>query len=1068
MVEGVRPWPRRWAARDSIGVAVIVGAALALFVPTWLSGGLWIDGDLEAFYWPTMSVVFEAVRQGRLPLWNPNLLGGFPLYADGSVGTLFPLNWVLVPWPHAFMLIPCLRLLLAALGMYLFARRLAVGVAGATVASLVFALNGFTVGHFSHIDLANGTALLPWLLVCLEQSRRAEGWRAKTRWLLLAAIANGLAWVSLHPMAPLMILLVSVAWTVYRGLSDFWPTLAGSRWEGGGKGRKSSSASGKSNLPSLAEWEGGRKDGKGISSPTFPRVAARRSPFLPHLWGEEGGRGPEEGPLPSSGDRARLPLNPVQMLRRGLGWTLAALAVPNVVAVGLAAAQVVPMLELAGESPRQTWITNTAFNATYSLPPYNLIGLVWPTFFHSAHGGVQWGLWNLETLVYLGTLPLLLTLAAVVTRPRGYHVPFFVLLALLALWTAFGIHVPWSPQRVLYQLPGFSVLRAPARFFYVAGFAGAYLAGVGLHTLLQLDLTPVTRRRLKWLLVGAVALAVLIPLVGQAVVLFVDRAPQQAERAIWALYLNQPHATRLRVEDVVFALHEKFRLTNRELWKNMGLLVVSAGLLALWLRGRLAARTFTVAAVALTALDLVFLATQFVTVVPLARFTEPSPLAQRLEQALDRARYFTVVGEDEQASLKYLPFDLADFNGQTSLAMARPSAYMAAATRTETRLLDLANVRYLQVKTEPPRDTRTRFGMQFNELRPLVTLDTETPAVLTTFAPPPHPSRGLSLLLALSQAVDVPQGAEVGEALVTDTSGQTRRWPLRAGIEASEWAYKRPDVAASVKHDFARSGFAWTERDDTGQTFEKNLFYAELNLTDGDAPPLAIERVQFRATRPDVTLLIFGIGLRRADDSVVSLDRYSLARYRQTYAEPSVRLLASDSALPRAFLVGQAVRYDQRWQALDRLGQPSFDVTRRITLEGAVPAEAAALVVSGPPDKRAPLPAAPAPASLGTARIIGETDTQVTVQVDAAAPAFLALADTYYPGWSATVDTQATPVLLADYTFRAVVVPPGAHTVTFSYAPTSVRLGFAVSLLTWVGVALAAWLCRPRALSHQP
>jgi uncharacterized membrane protein YfhO len=80
-------------------------------------------------------------------------------------------------------------------------------------------------------------------------------------------------------------------------------------------------------------------------------------------------------------------------------------------------------------------------------------------------------------------------------------------------------------------------------------------------------------------------------------------------------------------------------------------------------------------------------------------------------------------------------------------------------------------------------------------------------------------------------------------------------------------------------------------------------------------------------------------------------------------------------------------------------------------------------------------------------------------------PALLVLTDTFYPGWEATVDGRPTPVLRADYLFRAVPVAAGHHTVRFTYRPASVRVGAActgVALLTLAAVGVASWRRRRR------
>jgi uncharacterized membrane protein YfhO len=63
-------------------------------------------------------------------------------------------------------------------------------------------------------------------------------------------------------------------------------------------------------------------------------------------------------------------------------------------------------------------------------------------------------------------------------------------------------------------------------------------------------------------------------------------------------------------------------------------------------------------------------------------------------------------------------------------------------------------------------------------------------------------------------------------------------------------------------------------------------------------------------------------------------------------------------------------------------------------------------------------------------------------------PAILVLLDNYYPGWQAFIDGKETAVYRANYTFRAISLPPGEHAIEFIYKPMSVSLGMLISLLS--------------------
>jgi hypothetical protein len=82
-----------------------------------------------------------------------------------------------------------------------------------------------------------------------------------------------------------------------------------------------------------------------------------------------------------------------------------------------------------------------------------------------------------------------------------------------------------------------------------------------------------------------------------------------------------------------------------------------------------------------------------------------------------------------------------------------------------------------------------------------------------------------------------------------------------------------------------------------------------------------------------------------------------------------------------------------------------------------------------------------------TARIEGYEADTVHIAVDSPCPGLLVLSDTYYPGWTATVNGKTTPIHPTDIALRGVVVPVGHSEVTMTFAPTTFRHGVIVSIL---------------------
>lgn len=90
-------------------------------------------------------------------------------------------------------------------------------------------------------------------------------------------------------------------------------------------------------------------------------------------------------------------------------------------------------------------------------------------------------------------------------------------------------------------------------------------------------------------------------------------------------------------------------------------------------------------------------------------------------------------------------------------------------------------------------------------------------------------------------------------------------------------------------------------------------------------------------------------------------------------------------------------------------------------------------------------PLASSASTAGTAIIREHTPQRVVIECDAASDAVLVLADTFYPGWRATIDGTPEAIFPVYHCFRGVTVPSGKHTIEFLYRPASVNIGLIVS-----------------------
>ena len=227
---------------DIAALAILALATLVLHHAALLWGAYFYQDDTRLFYYPLTRWFAAELTEGRLPLWNPEMFGGYPLLADGEAGMLYPPQIValLVFSPEAAMI--ALRILhtaLAAVSSYALARTFGVAPASAIVAGSVFAFGSFHAAQVHHENVVRTAAWLPLILALAELAWRAEGSR-RARWLALAALALGMSALAVHVQPVLLSLLALATFIGFRsliapstGLFGLLRALPGRVWRAG-------------------------------------------------------------------------------------------------------------------------------------------------------------------------------------------------------------------------------------------------------------------------------------------------------------------------------------------------------------------------------------------------------------------------------------------------------------------------------------------------------------------------------------------------------------------------------------------------------------------------------------------------------------------------------------------------------------------------------------------------------------------------------------------------------------------------------------------------------------------
>ncbi len=156
--------------------------------------------------------------------------------------------------------------------------------------------------------------------------------------------------------------------------------------------------------------------------------------------------------------------------------------------------------------------------------------------------------------------------------------------------------------------------------------------------------------------------------------------------------------------------------------------------------------------------------------------------------------------------------------------------------------------------------------------------------------------------------------------------------------------------------------------------------------------------------------------------------------FQKVFGGGTFSVFENQEVMPRVFLASSYEKITGDGQIIKRLLADDFNIRQSLVLERDSPISPQA--------------------GLGNVEVLSYKPQEVIVKTKSDASKLLFISDNFYPGWKAKVDGDETAILRADYTFRAVPLTAGEHTVRFYFDSDSFKLGAVVSAIS-LGILFA-------------
>src|SRR5581483_6797591 len=150
---------------------------------------------------PNKFFLSESLHSGMLPLWNPYMNFGFPVYADPGFAFWNPVTWLFTLMGYSAYTLTAevlLYLYLAGFFMFKLGKFLKFSPVTSITVAAMYMCSGFFVGCLEYINFLTSAAFLPLLVLAYVQCLRAPNYKTSS----LLAISGYFVFAGGHPAIP--------------------------------------------------------------------------------------------------------------------------------------------------------------------------------------------------------------------------------------------------------------------------------------------------------------------------------------------------------------------------------------------------------------------------------------------------------------------------------------------------------------------------------------------------------------------------------------------------------------------------------------------------------------------------------------------------------------------------------------------------------------------------------------------------------------------------------------------------------------------------------------------------